>query len=294
MYSMVKTAIVRGLDCVFIQVEANVSDGMPMFEMVGFLSSEVKEARERVRTALQNNGHKLPAKRITINLSPAYVRKSGSGCDLSIAVAILAALGEVDSAVLQDAVILGEIGLNGKILPIHGILPIVAKVKEDGIKNCILPSGNQAEASLIPGVNLWAFSNLRELVRCLKGEQYQKKPFYGKKESGPKEGEPDFSEINGQKAYAGCSRSRESLWTGGRSARRTIRSARTGYVGEAPFQSRGRSAWPIMGCCFWMSFPSIKSLRWKFYASRWRTGRSRWRGSQGLTAIRQILCWRLR
>ena len=71
MYSMVKTAIVRGLDCVFIQVEANVSDGMPMFEMVGFLSSEVKEARERVRTALQNNGHKLPAKRITINLSPA-------------------------------------------------------------------------------------------------------------------------------------------------------------------------------------------------------------------------------
>lgn len=200
MYSMVKTAIVRGLDCVFIQVEANVSDGMPMFEMVGFLSSEVKEARERVRTALQNNGHKLPAKRITINLSPAYVRKSGSGCDLSIAVAILAALGEVDLEVLQDAVILGEIGLNGKILPIHGILPIVAKVKEDGIKNCILPSGNQAEASLIPGVNLWAFSNLRELVRCLKGEQYQKKPFYGKKESGPKEGEPDFSEINGQKA----------------------------------------------------------------------------------------------
>ena len=90
MYSKITTATVCGLKSVCVQVEADVCDGMPVFEMVGFLSSEVKEARERVRTALHNCGYPLPAKRITVNLSPADVRKSGSGFDLPIAAAILA------------------------------------------------------------------------------------------------------------------------------------------------------------------------------------------------------------
>ena len=96
MYSTVTTAIIHGIDSVLVKVEADVSDGMPMFNMVGFLAAEVKEAKDRVRTALRNSGYTLPVKRITVNISPASIRKSGSGFDLPIAIAILAALGAIE------------------------------------------------------------------------------------------------------------------------------------------------------------------------------------------------------
>lgn len=199
MYSKITTATVCGLKSVCVQVEADVSDGMPVFEMVGFLASEVKEARERVRTALHNCGYKIPAKRITVNLSPAYVRKSGSGFDLPIAIAVLAALGEVESEALRDVLVLGEISLNGMVRPIRGILPIVADAREKGMKRCIIPYENQAEAELIPDMEVWAVEDLNGMVSYLKGREYQrKKPLLpAGKNTGPKE--PDFSEINGQK-----------------------------------------------------------------------------------------------
>ena len=199
MYSMVKTAISYGLESICIQVEADVSNGMPMFEMVGFLSSEVREARERVRTALGNCGFKIPAKRITINLSPADVRKSGSGFDLPVAAAILAALGEVEQEALHDTLILGEISLDGRIQPIHGILPLVAKAKELGIKRCLIPYRNQAEAKLIPGIEIWSFEHIKELVSCLNGGVYTEQPAKNPDDRKHMEYELDFSEINGQK-----------------------------------------------------------------------------------------------
>lgn len=200
MYSMVTTAISRGLESIRIQVEADVSDGMPVFEMVGFLSSEVKEARERVRTALHSCGYRLPAKRITVNLSPADIRKVGSGFDLPIAVAVLASLGKIRRESLRDTLILGEVSLNGKIKPIRGILPIVSKAKEDGIKKCVIPCANQAEAMLIPKMEIWAVNDLKELILCLNGEAYQKKQEILSEETGCFGTEEDFSEINGQKA----------------------------------------------------------------------------------------------
>ena len=124
---MITTAVSRGLESVFVQVEADVSDGMPVFEMVGFLSSEVKEARERVRTALHSCGYKIPAKRITVNLSPADVRKSGSAFDLPIAFAVLAALGKVPAEAFLDTLVLGEIRLCGKVQPKRGVNPVAAK-----------------------------------------------------------------------------------------------------------------------------------------------------------------------
>ncbi len=199
MYSKITTAIVCGLKSVCIQVEADVSDGMPVFEMVGFLASEVKEARERVRTALHNSGYKIPAKRITINLSPADVRKFGSGFDLPIAIAILAALGEVEAKALENVLVLGEIGLNGKIWPIHGVLPVVAKAKETGMRRCIIPYGNQSEGELIPGIEIWAAESLKEIVSYLKGRDYKRKPPLLEKTEGTNPGELDFSEVNGQK-----------------------------------------------------------------------------------------------
>ncbi len=200
MYSQITTATVCGLKSVCVQVEADVCDGMPVFEMVGFLSSEVKEARERVRTALHNCGYSLPAKRITVNLPPADVRKSGSGFDLPIAAAILAALGKVRQDALKDTLVLGEISLNGTIQPIRGVLPIVAKAKEIGIRRCILPYGNWMEAKLIPGIELWAVEDLKEIVSCLNGRPYPVKAFPEENETFRRNAEPDFSELNGQKS----------------------------------------------------------------------------------------------
>ena len=200
MYSMVMTAIVRGLSGVCIQVEADVSNGMPMFEMVGFLSSEVKEARERVRIALQSNGYRLPAKRITVSLSPADIKKSGAGFDLPIAVAVLAALGEVESAYLKDTLVFGEISLNGRIQPVRGVLPIVAKAKEMGMKRCLIPEGNRMEAAQISGIEIWAAEDLKELVSYLKGKPCRQKPLFVSGDAKTENTEWDFSEINGQES----------------------------------------------------------------------------------------------
>ena len=149
MYSIVTTAILHGIDSLPVSVEADVSDGLPIFEMVGFLASEVRESRERVRTALRNCGHQLPAKRITINLSPSNIKKSGNGFDLPITVAILAALGIVPEDALKDTLVIGEIGLNGAILAVEGVLPILLKAKELGIRRCIVPKDNHMEAALV-------------------------------------------------------------------------------------------------------------------------------------------------
>ena len=113
MYSRVTTSILQGISSVPVYVEADVSDGMPYFEMVGSLSTEVKESKERVRTALKNCGYILPPKRITVNFIPANIRKTGSGFDLPVVAAVLAAIGIVPAEALEKILIAGEIGLSG-------------------------------------------------------------------------------------------------------------------------------------------------------------------------------------
>ena len=198
MYSIVSTAIVRGIESVEVLVEADVSDGMPIFTMVGFLASEVKEASERVRTALRNSGYMLPPKRITVNLSPADVRKSGSGFDLPIAIAILAALGIVEEERLGGMLITGEVGLNGDILPVEGVLPLVTAAKERGMHSCMIASANAAEASLVGGITIYRIRNLREAIGILNGNEQE---ITDEKEEERKIQElaGDFAEIHGQK-----------------------------------------------------------------------------------------------
>ena len=151
LYSRVATATIRGIQSVPVCVEADVSDGMPVFEMVGFLASEVKEARERVRTALRNVGCALPPRRITVNFMPADIRKSGARFDLPIAVAVLAAMGRLPHAVLDDVLIVGEIGLNGVVQPVHGDAPDGGGGK--GTRNPALhcAAGESKEAALVSG-----------------------------------------------------------------------------------------------------------------------------------------------
>ena len=179
MYSIVSTAIIHGIQSVSVSVEADVNDGMPMFGMVGFLASEVRESKERVRTALKNLGYALPPKRITVNLTPANIRKSGSGFDLPIALAVLAATGIIDAEKLKDCFVIGEIGLNGKVQPVRGILPMIADARERGIKKLILPLENEAEAALIPGMKQYGIAHIGQAVEVLNGtyKELSQKPY---------------------------------------------------------------------------------------------------------------------
>lgn len=198
MYSIVTTAILHGIDSLPVLVEADVSDGLPIFEMVGFLASEVREAKERVRTALRNCGHQLPAKRITINLSPANIKKSGNGFDLPITVAILAALGIVQEEALKDTLVIGEIGLNGAILAVDGVLPILLKAKERGIRRCIVPKDNRREAELVEGMCAFPAEHIKSVMDYCSGAytvEEERCPQAVQKETDTL----DFADVNGQK-----------------------------------------------------------------------------------------------
>ena len=125
MFSKVQSAALNGLDAYLVRVEADISDGMPQLLMVGYLSSEVREAGDRVRTALRNTGILLPPKRITVNLAPAGIRKAGSRFDLPVAAAILASLEKIPGESLQGVMLTGELSLSGQVLPVSGILALV-------------------------------------------------------------------------------------------------------------------------------------------------------------------------
>jgi len=205
LYSIVKTAIVQGIKSVPVYVEADVSDGMPIFEMVGFLSSEVKESKERVRTALRNCGYMLPAKRITINFTPANIRKTGSGFDLPIALSILSAMGIVPEEELQEIFVIGEINLKGEVCPVNGILPMISEAYESGIRRCIVPFENAKEAGLVVNMQIYAVQTIMEVIGILNGMPYEvsEAPKTDKLQKAVDnrtaiEQIPDFAEINGQ------------------------------------------------------------------------------------------------
>lgn len=196
MYSTILTAVLKGICTIPVTVEVDISDGMPIFEMVGNLSSEVKEAKERVRTALHNCGILLPAKRITINLAPAQERKSGTGFDLPIAVALLCSMGLVEEGLCQNRIFAGELGLNGQILPVNGILPIVSDGKNAGIQEFVVPEGNEKEATLVQDARIYGFSNLKEVIDFLNGKKITKRASLPPQKIPEKT--MDFSEVNGQ------------------------------------------------------------------------------------------------
>ena len=170
MFCKVISGGVHGIDSFQACVEVDVSQSMPGFEMVGLLNSEVKEAKERVRVALKNAKFRIPPLRITVNISPADVRKEGSAFDLAIAVGILAATEQLSENVLEDTLFIGELGLNGEIKPVKGILPIMMMAKERGIGRCILPKENALEGAVIQGVEVIGVTDLSELFTYLSQE----------------------------------------------------------------------------------------------------------------------------
>lgn len=169
MFSKVKSCAVHGVDGRMIDVEADVNDGLPVFTMVGYLSSSVRESSERVRTALKNSGFHLPPKRITINLSPADMRKDGSGYDLAIATAVLLSLGVTAELPMEQTLVLGELSLDGSIKAIPGVLPMVICAREEGMTSCIVPKENVQEAALVQGISVIGVSSLKETMEYIQG-----------------------------------------------------------------------------------------------------------------------------
>lgn len=170
MYSKVYSGAIIGTDGFIISVEADVSNGLPQISMVGFLGSEVKEAKERVRIAIRNLGISFPPKRITINLCPADIRKEGTAFDLPIAVAILSSFGYIQEKITKNILFIGELGLNGTIHKIKGVLPIVFEAKKRGISICIVPKENAMEGALIEGISVIGVSFLQEVIDYLNGK----------------------------------------------------------------------------------------------------------------------------
>lgn len=167
MYSYVHSAATHGVEGKSILVETDVSDGFPCFSMVGYLASEVKEANERVRTALRNSGYSLPTKRITVNLSPADVRKEGTAFDIAIAVSVLVANGVLKQTQVESKLMIGELGLNGEVRSVTGVLPVVQFAKNEGFSHCIVPYDNRQEAAMIKGIAVVGVRSLTELLQCL-------------------------------------------------------------------------------------------------------------------------------
>lgn len=200
MFSKVSSVAISGIEGFIVQVEADIGEGLPSYDMVGYLASEVKEAKERVRIALKNSGFFLKPKKITINLSPADIRKEGTGFDVPIAIAILTSFGYI-SKVDENIIIIGELSLNGDIKPITGVLPIVYSAMKKGFKKCIIPFENLKEGSIVKGIQVIGVKNLKQIVDLL-NNKISIAPSYIDLEKllndSENNSEDDFSEIVGQ------------------------------------------------------------------------------------------------
>ncbi len=142
MYSVVYSVTLAGLQPVIVNVETDAGDGLPYFDMSGYLAAQVREAKERVRVAIKNTGIEIRPQRIVVNISPADVRKAGTGFDLPIAIGILAANGIIESSLLNNMVVIGELSLDGRVNRIKGVFPSILAARERGFSACIIPEGN--------------------------------------------------------------------------------------------------------------------------------------------------------
>lgn len=206
MFCKVLAGGIHGISSFLAQVEVDSTQAMPGFDMVGMLGSEVREAKERVRVALKNSGFQLPPRRITVNISPADIRKEGSAYDLPIAIGVLVSLEKLEEEVLKDTLFIGELGLDGEIKPVKGILPIMIMAKEQGIKRCILPKENALEGAAVEGIKIVGVSSFMETLGYLMEDQKQADkmipptildiPSLFQEEEG--KNVPDFADIRGQ------------------------------------------------------------------------------------------------
>ncbi|GAA0176907.1 YifB family Mg chelatase-like AAA ATPase [Clostridium sediminicola] len=194
----INTATFNGVDGISINVEVDISNGLPSFNIVGLADTSIKESKERVRAAIRNSGFEFPMRRITINLSPADVRKVGSSFDLPIAIGILVATGQISTEEINNYLFVGELSLLGELKKVSGVLPTVLQGKSNNIKDFILPYENREESSIINDINVYAFKNLKEIIGFLKYKDLL--PYIKKNELKEETYSIDYKDVIGQRA----------------------------------------------------------------------------------------------
>lgn len=200
MLSVIKSMVLQGLNGTLINVEVDVSSGMPIWEIIGLPDISVKESKERVKTAIKNCGIDIPSRRYIINLSPANLRKEGSYFDLPMSIGVLKSIGILNEINLEDTIFIGELSLDGKIKKVNGVLPICIEALRYGIKRVIVPKENSKEAAIIKELEIIGVDNLFELIKYLNNEIVIEKEVTDIKDIFSKETEfdIDFSEVKGQ------------------------------------------------------------------------------------------------
>ena len=202
MISKVTTAALYGIDGIKIDVEVDLSYGLPAFNIVGLPETSVKESRERVRAAIKNAGFEFPGDRITINLAPADVRKEGSSFDLPIAIGILTSMGVIKESRVREFLIAGELSLDGGLKGVRGVLPVAILTQKEGMGQIIVPSENGTEASIVRDIDVYGASHLLDIVHFLRGDGEGEVKRFTEETGGcvedVMEQTIDFSDIKGQ------------------------------------------------------------------------------------------------
>ncbi len=171
MLAKVNSAALYGIDALRVEVEIDLASGLPQLATVGLPEGAVKESKDRIRAAVKNCGYTFPAKRITINLAPADIKKEGSAYDLPMAVGILAAEGLIEKSLLHDYLFIGELSLDGSVKAVRGALPVAMAAKKEKVRGVILPAANASEAAVVREIEVLGIRDLPQLVQFLNGSQ---------------------------------------------------------------------------------------------------------------------------
>lgn len=193
---------IYGVSAQTITIEVNVDQGVG-YHLVGLPDNAIKESSYRISAALKNNGYKLPGKKITINMAPADLRKEGSAYDVSIAIGILAASGQIKAEDISDYIIMGELSLDGALQPIKGVLPIAIQAKEEGFKGIILPKQNTREAAIVQGLEVYGVENILEVIHFFNGTNVLSPTILNIQEEFEGKAQDfsiDFSDVKGQES----------------------------------------------------------------------------------------------
>lgn len=198
MFAKAKSLGIFGMNSFSVIVEADLSSGLPRFDIVGLPDAAVKESRERVRASIKNCGFNFPVSRITVNIAPADVKKEGSVYDLPIAVAILKATGQI-KADISDYAFIGELSLDGEVRGCNGVLPMLLKAREDCVGSVFVPYENKTEASVVNGIDIFPVKNIYEILNHLSNESAVSPCYRGVEYLNTEDEMLDFEDVKGQK-----------------------------------------------------------------------------------------------
>ena len=198
MLAKVRSSSVLGLEAYPVEVQVDVATGLPSFTIVGLPDAAVQEAKERVRAAIKNANYEVPTRRITVNLAPADVRKEGPAFDLPIAVGVLAATGQIPPERCTGTAFLGELGLDGSVRPVSGVLCAALAALQMGVQRLVVPAENAEEAALVPDLEVYGVCDLLQTARFLSGELRLEPVRHNGKDPDDPADEVDFADVRGQ------------------------------------------------------------------------------------------------